>query len=259
MLRGLFCSKFADNVLMKNYKLIIQYDGTSYSGWQIQKNCETVQQKISDTLKLLLKEDINLLGSGRTDTGVHAFGQVANFRTEQDLNEYKFIYQVNSILPKDIAVLSMKEVDLNFHARFDAKRRSYLYLISRKKSPFISKYSYFSIQDFNILHLNELCLNLLGKKDFSSFCKNNADVENKICNIYFAHWKIVNGILLFNIQADRFLHSMVRTIIGTILNAGVNKYSVDYLNKVIEAKDRKAAAESVPAKGLFLYKVSYKL
>jgi len=123
--------------LMNNYKVTIQYDGTNYAGWQIQSNSMTVQQKFADAVKVVLRERVNLIGSGRTDTGVHALGQAANFRTEQELDLYKFRYQINSILPADISSAQIVKVDENFHARFDARSRSYLYLFTIPNPPFI--------------------------------------------------------------------------------------------------------------------------
>ncbi len=242
---------------MNNYKLIIQYDGTAYSGWQIQKNQMTVQQKITDSIETILKEKVNLIGSGRTDTGVHALGQTANFRTEQEIDQYKFIYSLNSILPYDISILKMEKSAENFHSRFDAKKRVYIYLMSGYKSPFYKNYSYFYHYDIDCTRLNDLSEALLGTQDFSSFSKKNTDTKNKVCTIYEARWKETNRLILFYISADRFLHGMVRSITGTLLYALKNNTGNDFISMVINEKDRSAASEAVPAKGLFLYKVKY--
>lgn len=242
---------------MHNYKLIIQYDGAGYAGWQIQKGQMTVQQKITESIEILLKEKVNLLGSGRTDTGVHALGQAANFRTEQEIDQYKFLYSLNSVLPRDIAVLKLEKVNEGFHARFDARRRSYIYLISRYKSPFYNKYSWFYHSDIDCLKLNNLAESLLGKKDFTSFSRKNSDTKNMICEIYEAHWKKTRSLTVFYVTADRFLHGMVRTIIGTLHYALKNNLGRKYIEEVIDARDREKAAEAVPAKGLFLFKVKY--
>ncbi len=138
---------------MNNYKLTIQYDGTNYAGWQFQQNAETVQQKISDAIKIILKDEINLIGSGRTDAGVHAWGQIANFQTFHDLDTFKFNYSLNSILPKDISIIKIEKKEEDFHARFDAVKRSYFYLFSKYKSPFFDRYSYFYHDSLNIEHL----------------------------------------------------------------------------------------------------------
>ena len=241
---------------MKNYKLHIQYDGSDYSGWQIQENSKTVQGVISDSLNVLLREKVNLIGSGRTDAGVHALGQVANFKLESSLDIYRFTHSLNSILPKDISIIKIEKVRENFHARFDARERSYLYLISKIKSPFYHRYS-LQKDEVDITRLNEIGKVFLGEHDFTSFCKKKSEVENKICNVTSLHWRETGNFYLFFIHADRFLHGMVRTIIGTIfkyenaINAG------DRVKAILEAKDREAAGESVEAKGLYLYKVKY--
>ncbi len=240
---------------LNNYKLIIQYDGTNYAGWQIQKNAKTIQQIISDSIEILLNEKINLIGSGRTDAGVHAIGQAANFRTEAEIDLYKFKYSLNSILPVDISIINIQKVDPNFHARFDAKKRTYLYLFSKYKSPFFHNYSYFIHREINCTKLNELSKKFYGKKDFTSFSRKNSETENKICNIYEAHWKETKGLIIFKIEGDRFLHGMVRTIIGTLLNA-VDKDEY-YIENIFFQKNREQAGEAVPPNGLFLFKVKY--
>ena len=164
---------------MKNYKLIIQYDGANYSGWQIQKNSNSIQQIITESLEILMKEKINLIGSGRTDSGVHAIVQAANFRTESSIDIYRFKHSLNSILPSDIVVTTMEEVDIEFHARFAAKKRTYLYLITQSRSPFYKYYSYFYPRKIDLLKLNSLSNLFLGEQDFTSFSKNTEEIENK--------------------------------------------------------------------------------
>ena len=242
---------------MKNYKLIIQYDGTNYSGWQIQKNSESIQQKITDSIEILLKEKINLIGSGRTDSGVHAFGQSANFRTKTEINIYRFKHSLNSILPSDIVVSEMEEVEFEFHARFDAKKRTYLYLISPTRSPFYKNYSYFYPRKIDLEKLNSLSNLFLGEKDFTSFSRKNSEIENKNCMVYKSFWRKKGELVLFSIQASRYLHGMVRTIVGTLLNAQDQKDPESFIKEIFNSKNREDAFEAVPAKGLFLYKVEY--
>lgn len=243
--------------LTNNYKLIIQYDGTDYAGWQFQENAVTIQQKIVEAIKILIGEDVNLIGSGRTDAGVHALGQVANFTTQQEIDLYKFRYSLNSVLPKDISIIDIQKAHQEFHSRFDAKKRAYFYLISKNKSPFYDRYSYSFYGELNCVHLNLISKNLFGEHDFTSFCKRNTETENKVCNIYNAHWKETRGLIFFLIEADRFLHGMVRTIVGTILHSIKNNFDKSYIIDVMKSKDREAAGESAPAKGLFLYKIKY--
>lgn len=240
-----------------NYKLTIQYDGTNYAGWQIQQNAVTVQQKITESINIILQENVNLIGSGRTDTGVHALGQSANFRSEQQIDLYKFIYSLNSILPDDISIKEIEKIDDSFHARFDAKKRCYFYLISKKKSPFYNKYSHLITTKIDCNYLNDISKELLGENDFTSFSRKNSETENKICIVYDAHWRESKEFILFFIEANRFLHGMVRTIIGTLLFSEKNKLEKSYIKEILDIKDRESAGEAVPAKGLFLYKVKY--
>lgn len=242
---------------MNNYKLILQYDGSGYSGWQIQENARTVQQEIIDAIKVILKEEVNLIGSGRTDAGVHALGQVANFRTDKEIDLYKFQFSLNSILPEDISILSIEKVHENFHSRFDAKKRTYIYLISQVKSPFYKNFSFFYPQKIDLEILNDLSKLFLGRKNFSSFCKKKSEVENKFCEVNEISWSNQFDLCVFKISADRFLHGMVRAIIGTLLKAIKMEKPEEYIREVIKSENRESAGEAVPAKGLFLHKVEY--
>jgi len=242
---------------LKNYKLLIQYDGSNYSGWQIQKNSNSIQQIITESLEILTKEKINLIGSGRTDSGVHAFGQAANFRTELEIDIYRFKHSLNSILPSDILVSAMEEVDPKFHARFDAKKRTYLYLITQTRSPFYKNYSYFYPRKIDLEKLTFLSNSFLGEKDFTSFSKKNDEIENKDCTVYKTIWRKRGEVILFSIQASRYLHGMVRTIVGTLLNAQDQPEPERFIKEIFNSQNREEAFESVPAKGLFLYKVEY--
>jgi len=241
---------------VSNYKLSIQYDGTDYAGWQIQENANTVQGTISDAIKVITAEEVNLIASGRTDSGVHALGQIANFRYEKEIDIYQFRHSLNSILPNDISIINIQKVNKSFHARFDAKERTYMYLISKEKYPFYYKYSLLK-KNLNIVLMNELSTIFLGKKDFTSFCRKNSEVKDKTCKVNFIKWRETKNFYLFFISADRFLHGMVRTIIGTLfktLELGETKKYIEY---IFNEKRREAAGEAVAAKGLFLYKVKY--
>jgi tRNA pseudouridine38-40 synthase len=235
----------------------MQYDGTNYCGWQIQQNAPAIQQTITDKIEIISKFKVNLIGSGRTDSGVHALGQVANFKTENEINIYKFKHSLNAILPNDISILEMEQADELFNARFHARRRCYIYLFSNFKSPFFQRYSYYYHESLDCKLLNKLCLSFLGEKDFTSFTRKNTETENKICNIYEARWKETKGLIIFYIEADRFLHGMVRTIIGTLIKALKENCDEKFIEDIFSAKDREFAGEAVPANGLFLYKVKY--
>jgi tRNA pseudouridine38-40 synthase len=242
---------------LNNYKLIIQYDGTNYAGWQIQENAITVQQTIIEAVKTILKVEVNLIGSGRTDSGVHALGQVANFRTETEIDIYKFKHSLNSILPSDISIVEMNKTDIYFHARFDAKKRSYIYQINQMKSPFYKNYSYFYPGELKLDKLNNISEAFLGENDFTSFSKKNTEIDNKNCSVYDINWRKENELIVFYIQANRFLHGMVRTIVGTILKAYEAPNPKDLIENIFSSQNREEAFESMPSKGLFLYKVDY--
>jgi tRNA pseudouridine38-40 synthase len=244
---------------VRNYKLTIEYDGTDFSGWQIQKNAVTVQQTIKEKLETIFNEEINLIGSGRTDAGVHALGQVANFRIDKDIDKRKLQFSLNGMLPRSISISNVEEVDENFHSRFDAKKRSYFYFISSVKSPFYGRYSWLNTQasSFDLKKLNELSSAFLGKHDFTSFARAKTETENKYCEIYSIHWRRRNFLTIFYVEADRFLHGMVRTLVGTILNENNLNGDKNNLLEIIRERDRTKAGEAVKAKGLFLYKVRY--
>lgn len=241
---------------MNNYKLTIQYDGSDYAGWQFQENSKSVQETITDAARVLLKEKINLIGSGRTDSGVHALGQVANFRIDEPIDVHRFLHSLNSLLPTDISIINIETVNENFHSRFDARERIYLYLVSKVKSPFYYKYSLFK-KELNVKLLNEIGTVLTGEHDFTSFCKKNSDVKNKVCKVTSIRWRETGDFYLFFISADRFLHGMVRTIIGTMFKLEKITEAKKIVKDILEAKNREAAGEAAAAKGLFLYKVKY--
>jgi tRNA pseudouridine38-40 synthase len=244
---------------MPNYKLTIQYDGSEYYGWQSQPNGNTIQDYLTKAIQQITQTNINLIGSGRTDSGVHAWGQVANFRINSFLDIARFKHALNSILPAEISVEEICEVHEDFHSRFDATSRTYYYIISKNKSPFYKNYSYYfpQIRKVKLENLRLLSDKLIGEKDFTSFCKTQTDTENKICNIFDILWKEYKNLLFFRIEANRFLHGMVRTTVGTLLQAAIQEKEVTYIEEILKKLDRNYAGDSVPAKGLFLYKVKY--
>ncbi len=244
---------------MLNYKLTIQYKGTNYSGWQIQINADSVQQRLTDAIQIITKEKVNLIASGRTDAGVHALGQVANFRINKELDLRKFQYSLNSILPYDIAVIKTEPVHPDFHARFDAKKRSYIYLLSKMKSPFFNDFAHQLnwLDELHTSELNVLSKILIGEFDFSSFTKKSNDIENKKCSIFDIHWRTNKELTVFFIEANRFLHGMVRAIVGTLLFTYEKKMDKNFLLEILNEKKRESASMAVPGKGLFLYKVKY--
>ncbi|GJQ62268.1 MAG: tRNA pseudouridine synthase A [Melioribacteraceae bacterium] len=245
---------------MLNYKMTIRYDGKKYAGWQKQLNAPTVQGELENALRICLRESVSITGSGRTDSGVHALGQVANFRIEEELDLFRVKHSINALVPDDIAVIKIEEVKEDFHSRFDAVNRAYIYLFSRNKSPFYKDYSWYNPEVFgyDIATMNKISETLCGEHDFTSFSRKNEEQENKFCIIKDIHWKVTGDRLLFYISGNRFLHGMVRAVIGTLLKVHKGTNPEEKLHSILGQKDRSAASQSVPAHGLFLYKVRYK-
>lgn len=239
------------------YFLEIAYKGTNYHGWQIQTNAKSVQEEIQDKLKILLREEISIMGSGRTDTGVHAKQQFAHFDTEKPLSEKDFLRRINSLLPKDIAILNYFLVDKEAHARFDATKRSYEYHIYQEKNPFLQEQCYFDTRPYDIELMNLAANILLKYEDFQCFSKVHTEVNHFLCDILKAEWKNEGKNLRFYISANRFLRGMVRTIVGTLLDVGLGNMSLADFEKIIQSKDRKKAGRAVPPEGLFLTEVYY--
>ena len=244
---------------MRNIKLVLEYDGTHYHGWQTQPNLPTIQDTIEEALAQLTKTPIKIIGAGRTDTGVHAEGQVANFGTDSQMPVVAFQKGLNAILPRDIVVCSATEVSPEFHARFSATSRRYRYTILNREYPsaLSRQTSYFFPAAIDVPRANTLCQVLVGKHDFSSFQKTGSDRSNPICEIYEGHcWK-KEPYVYFEIEADAFLRGMVRAIVGTILKCIKEDDAEAELHRILDTKDRAAAGTSVPAHGLSLICVKY--
>jgi tRNA pseudouridine38-40 synthase len=241
------------------YFIDCSYRGTKYCGWQIQENANTVQAEIEKALSILLKFPISIMGSSRTDTGVHAVQQVAHFDIENDiLNLENLAYRLNKILPFDISIKRIYPVNDDYHCRFEATSRKYEYRISSLKNPFLRGLYYEFNQDLNIELMNESCQKLFQHLDFESFSKIKTDVNTFNCTIMEAAWENrENDMLVFHIKANRFLRGMVRAIVGTLLEVGAGKLSVDDFEQIILSKNRKKAGRAVPAEGLFLMEVNY--
>lgn len=241
------------------YFIECAYRGTNYSGWQIQINALTVQEVIEKALTILLKREILLTGSSRTDAGVHAYQQFAHFEMEEEiLNCENLVYRLNKMIPLDISVQKIFKVADDYHSRFEALSRKYEYRISRKKNPFHRGLSYEFNGNLNIELMNDACQLLFKYIDYQSFSKINTDVLTFNCSIFEAHWKEEDDdLLVFHIKANRFLRGMVRAIVGTLLEIGMGKLSVLDFEEIILSKDRKKAGRAVPAEGLFLMEVNY--
>lgn len=246
---------------MPRYFIFLKYKGTAYHGWQKQPNAKTVQQVLDEKLSLLMKENIETTGAGRTDTGVHAREFAAHFETMNVLtaDNPQFLYKINSLLPYDISVYQIRKVIPEAHARFDAVSRTYEYCITTLKDPFLTDYAYYFPWPLDISKMNEASKMLFNYIDFSSFSKLHTDVKTNNCKIFEAFWNVQNHQLVFIITADRFLRNMVRAIVGTLIEVGKNKISLDEFCAIIEKKDRCAASTSAPAHGLYLTKIDYPL
>ena len=240
------------------YFIKLAFDGTRYHGWQLQDNAVTVQKTLSKALTILLKKDCSLTGCGRTDTGVHAFEFYAHFDMNIELQDTaKLTYQLNALLPDDIYVNFIIKVDENTHARFSAAKRTYKYFICRHRNPFNINFEYKVSGELDIDQMNAACKLLMNYTDFSCFSKSHTQVNNNNCKITEAFWTISGDQLIFTITANRFLRNMVRAIVGTMLEIGYGKLSLPGFMNVVENGNRSDAGASVPAKGLFLFKVEY--
>ena len=238
------------------YFIDISYFGKNYHGWQIQENAITVQEILDKSLSTILKTEIKSLGSGRTDTGVHAMSQVAHFDFNGNIIE-NFLYRINSLLPRDISINSINGVKENVSARFDAISREYIYKIHTKKSPFLNDYSYYYKSDIDIELLNKACDIIKKFKDFQTFSKVKTDVNNYNCNVSYNDIEKKNNSYFFKVTSNRFLRGMVRAIMGTLFEINENKIELEFLEDIIIKKERKLAGPSVPAHGLYLNKVLY--
>jgi tRNA pseudouridine38-40 synthase len=242
------------------YFIKLSYKGTHYHGWQYQPNAISVQEDLEKAFSLILRENISITGAGRTDTGVHAKNFIAHFEIEKELNSKQLkelIYKLNSYISKDIAIHDIYRVDDNMHARFDAKERTYQYFITTTKNPFTTESAWYVHGNLDVNKMNLACEILKEYSDFGSFAKLHSDNKTNICNLMEAHWEFKNELLVFTIKADRFLRNMVRAIVGTMVDIGQGKTSLDKLRKIVESRDRNQAGRSVPGHGLFLVEIKY--
>lgn len=239
------------------YFIELAYNGTHYHGWQYQPNAISVQETLNKALSMLLKTEIDVVGAGRTDTGVHAKQMFAHFDCESLIEIPVFVHKLNAILPKNIAIITFHNVSDTAHARFDATKRTYEYHIHTKKDVFENDGSWLYQLPLDINKMNEACKILSTYTDFECFSKVNTDVFTFNCKIYEAHWQQNGSKIVFTIAADRFLRNMVRAIVGTMINIGQGKVSLESFKKIMDSKDRSKAGFSVPAHGLYLTQIEY--
>ncbi len=244
---------------MRNIKLTVEYDGTNYHGWQIQPNAITIQAAIQDALAKITKTHTQIIGAGRTDTGVHAAGQVANFHTRSQIPPIAFQKALNATLPRDITIIDVEEVSPDFHARFNAVSRTYRYTILNRAYPsaLLRNNAYFFPKPIDVQGADAIYRFLVGKWDFSSFQRSGSERINPICEIYQCRCWQEQDLVYFEIEADAFLRGMVRAIVGTVLKLHDRKDGINRLRGVLDARDRSTAGASVPPHGLSLLCVKY--
>lgn len=243
---------------MQRYFVYFKYDGTAYHGWQVQPNAVSVQEKLQDALSTLLREEIQVVGAGRTDTGVHARMMVAHFDTDKDVDGPQLVYKLNRLLPRDISADKVIPVSQDMHARFSARSRTYHYYVHQHKDPFLRHYSCELFYDLDFEKMNEAAAMLLEYDDFAAFCKSNTDVKTTLCDVTEARW-VKDGEYSwhFVITANRFLRNMVRAVVGTLVDVGRGRISVQDFRAVIEGRRRSGTGESMPGNALFLENIEY--
>jgi len=239
------------------YFIKLAYNGTHYHGWQSQPNAITVQESLEKALSLLFKTSIQLVGAGRTDSGVHATEMFAHFDFPDLLDSDFWVPKLNSYLPKDIVIYNILSVEADAHARFDATSRTYEYYINSFKDVFLNDQSWYHHHPLDLEKMNEAAAYLLNYSDFECFSKTNTDVFTYNCKISEAFWQKKDNQLFFTITADRFLRNMVRAIVGTLVNIGQGKMEVTQMKTIIESKNRSEAGFSAPAHGLYLTRIKY--
>ncbi len=239
------------------YFIEIAYNGKNYFGWQRQPEQISVQQVLEETISILLRKEIKLTGAGRTDTGVHAKQLFAHFDSDEIENSDDFIFRMNSFLPKDISIRNIFEVKEDAHARFDAVEREYEYVISLEKDPFSQDFAFQINNTPNVALMDQAAEMLLAHRDFQCFSRSRTDVKTYNCTIVKAFWEATDNRLIFTIAADRFLRNMVRAIVGTLLDVGYGKTTLEDFKAILKSKSREEAGASALAHGLYLTKVVY--
>jgi tRNA pseudouridine38-40 synthase len=243
---------------MPNIRLVLEYDGTDYVGWQVQANGPSVQAELEKALRQILHREVTTIAAGRTDAGVHARGQVVNFAMDGEVEPRALAKGLNATLPRQIAVLAADEVDATFHARFSAKRRLYRYYLSFQPSALERNFVwYVGGYSLNLSPMRACATSIVGEHDFASFCKADSGADSFVCVVERAVWIERGKKLVFEICANRFLYGMVRALVGTMVDVGRGHRTLEDFNAIFAARDRRAAGMSAPAKGLFLEEVFY--
>lgn len=239
------------------YFFEIAYNGSAFHGWQRQQNATSVQEEVEKALSTILRQTVSIMGSGRTDTGVHCEQQFFHADFDKEIDEESLRYKLNSFLSPGVAIRGIKRVANEAHARFDAISRTYQYRISLVKNPFLNDFTYLCPKPLDLKKMNESAQFLLGQQDFESFSKVRTEVNNFICVISSAQWTDEKDLLIFEITANRFLRGMVRAIVGTMLQIGSYRLAPKEMKNIIESRNRGKAGASAPPQGLFLTQVKY--
>lgn len=243
---------------MSRYFIKLGYRGAPFHGWQIQPNAVSVQEEVEKALSTLLRRPMSIVGAGRTDTGVNARTMYAHFDYDGTLpDKGRVLVSLNRLVGRDIAIHDIFQVDDTAHARFDATKRTYKYFVAFEKTPFFYPLSWHCPNGLDIEKMNEAASLLLATQDFTSFAKLHSDAKTNICNVTQAEWQMEGKMAVFTISADRFLRNMVRAVVGTLVEVGRGKMTVDEFQKVIERKDRCSAGQSMPGEALFLWDIKY--
>lgn len=241
---------------MQRIKLVLEYDGTAYYGWQLQSGQHSVQAELENALKILFKRDIRVTAAGRTDAGVHARGQVVHFDAPQaDL--FRLKRSLNGLMQRDVVVKRVEQAGADFHARFDATARRYRYYIQTEAVAINRQYCWTIFYPLNLTLMQVGAEMIMDYKDFKAFCKVKSEVNNHLVRMITSHWLKQHTLLIYEVQANRFLHGMVRALVGTLVELGRGRISLEQLQTLIESGDRTLVPATAPAKGLVLEEVSY--
>ncbi|NOX36842.1 MAG: tRNA pseudouridine(38-40) synthase TruA [Calditrichaeota bacterium] len=241
----------------RNIRIEVEYEGTRYHGWQIQENADTIQGRLTEAVRRLTGESVTIIGAGRTDAGVHARGQVANFFMQKDLPLHNIEAGLNAYLPRDIVVKSATEVPAEFNARFSARKRVYHYYISPRRTALYRNFCWQFFQPFDPQVLQRLAETIRGEHDFGAFSRMEVQSDHKRCIVYESRWFQDRGMWVYRIVANRFLHGMVRTLVGTMMDVARGKLTEEQFLEIFHSRDRTAAGPAAPAKGLILEAVEY--
>jgi len=241
---------------MSRYFLEVAYDGTNYSGFQIQQNAKSIQSEVEKAFQILQRQNVSMIGSSRTDAGVHALQNFFHFDFEEKLSPH-FVYKMNSILPNDIVIRKIVPVKPGSHCRFDAINREYKYFIYQQKNPFLKDRAFYFPYKLKIERMHEAAEIIKQHSDFTSFSKRNTQVKTFICRLFESKWEWEGDRLIFHVKANRFLRGMVRALVATMLKVGREKITIEQFKDIIEEKDCTKASFAAPAHGLFLIRVNY--